>query len=741
MNSDTEQDYGETYDPANPGYGVYDPAHPEFDKDNIPEHGHALLARTRARMYTIDELALADDDYEEKDEAMAKALEDARATLKEKEKKEEKIEAVEGFKSDFKYLLSNFEFAVSEIRKERAKQKEQKKKKGEKFVYVASDNEMRLVSKMGSEIYKVLRVATKDAQNAKNKNKQLEEWYKKQIENAKNMKAVRRTLTKLEAKVKLVAKSAFVRNVKADARPLLRQADRRKKGLHKKRWTGGEVQKYSRFKRMNQKLDEIRRKRRMSNVPTSWEPSRLDIVNDVIKFNYKLGRLVSRKSLIDIPTSDLKIQAAALKLEVDEMKMADELSDNDLVPYTAPEYGTVARRARRARRATTPEKKKAQVPKASLLTDSEKKILNWEPAVVHPLSEIRTALEFQRMKEKGRGGEILRQEIRKKIYSGVYDEEILQAQKDREALLMPRADSPDYGPASTYVPYIPDTPPYMPLSPGGYSDDTPAYVPVSPGGYADDSPAYVPVSPAGIAYMEQNQEEMEELDLGVSAVPPLMSVADLRKRMRERATGKAYAELQNKTSRKKHRRAVEKVAAKQKRKRKDVEYVRAWSCKSTHENKGAPLVPRIYKLGERKTEILGDERVEYVRILPMHRSGRAKFIQMDVFNDEFVERGAYEESMREKFKLLLEESGQSLNEFSFEQALCPKKRRKRKTSPGRGAGASGFSVGDIVEKVKNARSGEQVRITFVDANKGTIGGKFVSDGKTCRKQSSKNFSK
>ena len=83
----------------------------------------------------------------------------------------------------------------------------------------------------------------------------------------------------------------------------------------------------------------------------------------------------------------------------------------------------------------------------------------------------------------------------------------------------------------------------------------------------------------------------------------------------------------------------------------------------------------------------------------------------------------------------------------YDAGLKKKKVRKRKAKkakspqespgPARGAGASGFVVGDIVEKVKGARKGESVRITKVSGNK--VSGVFESDEKKVRMQSANNF--
>ena len=87
---------------------------------------------------------------------------------------------------------------------------------------------------------------------------------------------------------------------------------------------------------------------------------------------------------------------------------------------------------------------------------------------------------------------------------------------------------------------------------------------------------------------------------------------------------------------------------------------------------------------------------------------------------------------------------QTLDEYmkEYDAGLKKMKVRKRKAkspkgSPARGAGASGFVVGDVVEKAKGTRIGEMVRITKVSGNR--VAGVFESDGKKVRMQSAKNF--
>jgi hypothetical protein len=234
----------------------------------------------------------------------------------------------------------------------------------------------------------------------------------------------------------------------------------------------------------------------------------------------------------------------------------------------------------------------------------------------------------------------------------------------------------------------------------------------------------------------EEEKEMEDLDLGE---PAIMDTSALRKRMREKARGKRRTPPKRIVS------LDTRIAnmKRQKKKSPKKEYVREWSCNPKFENAGVPLVPRIYIIGGYPTERIGDERIEYVRLLPMHKSGRPTTIKRSKFENEFVERSTYERRMMRKYNELLEDfeaEGGTREEFDFAKALCPKKKRKKKKKPSSPRrAASGFSVGDVVEKVKGARKGEQVRITKIE--NGKVGGVFVSDGKTCRKSDPSNFSK
>tara|TARA_Y100000385_G_scaffold212557_1_gene220817 strand:- start:22 stop:741 length:720 start_codon:yes stop_codon:yes gene_type:complete len=232
-------------------------------------------------------------------------------------------------------------------------------------------------------------------------------------------------------------------------------------------------------------------------------------------------------------------------------------------------------------------------------------------------------------------------------------------------------------------------------------------------------------------------KEMEDLDLGE---PAIMDTEALRKRMKEKARGKRRTPPKRTVS------LDTRIASMKRRKKKSPkkEYVREWSCAPKFENAGVPMVPRIYIIGGYQTERIGDERIEYVRLLPMHKSGRTTTIKRSKFENEFVERSTYERRMMRKYNELLEDfeaEGGTREQFDFAKALCPRKKRKKKkkkpSSPRRAA--AGFSIGDVVEKVKGARKGEQVRITKIE--NGKVGGVFVSDGKTCRKSDPSNFSK
>ena len=181
---------------------------------------------------------------------------------------------------------------------------------------------------------------------------------------------------------------------------------------------------------------------------------------------------------------------------------------------------------------------------------------------------------------------------------------------------------------------------------------------------------------------------------------------------------------------------------------KRVLYSMKWGCVK-NENKSNPRIPKLWMIVGYEEEDFGSGDVRrYVKLKDSSGKGRVKQMKVSDFEEKYQRKEEYEAKMEKLSSELLDQflaDGGNRKDFSLVDALCPKRRKKKKksakpSSPGRAAGASGFRVGDIVMKVKGARSGEQVRITSVDAN-GKVGGVFVSDGKTCRKSSSANFSK
>lgn len=181
---------------------------------------------------------------------------------------------------------------------------------------------------------------------------------------------------------------------------------------------------------------------------------------------------------------------------------------------------------------------------------------------------------------------------------------------------------------------------------------------------------------------------------------------------------------------------------------KRVLYSMKWGCVK-NENKSNPRIPKLWMIVGYEEEDFGSGDVRrYVKLKDSSGKGRVKQMKVSEFEEKYQRKEEYEAEMEKLSSELLDQflaDGGNRKDFSLVDALCPKRRKKKKksakpSSPGRAAGASGFRVGDIVMKVKGARSGEQVRITSVDAN-GKVGGVFVSDGKTCRKSSSANFSK
>ena len=181
---------------------------------------------------------------------------------------------------------------------------------------------------------------------------------------------------------------------------------------------------------------------------------------------------------------------------------------------------------------------------------------------------------------------------------------------------------------------------------------------------------------------------------------------------------------------------------------KRVLYSMKWGC-AKNENKSNPRIPKLWMIVGYEEEDFGSGDVRrYVKLKDSSGKGRVKQMKVSEFEEKYQSKEEYEAKMKKLSSELLDQflaDGGNRKDFSLVNALCPKRRKKKKktakpSSPGRAAGASGFRVGDIVMKVKGARSGEQVRVTSVDAN-GKVGGVFVSDGKTCRKSSSTNFSK
>lgn len=196
----------------------------------------------------------------------------------------------------------------------------------------------------------------------------------------------------------------------------------------------------------------------------------------------------------------------------------------------------------------------------------------------------------------------------------------------------------------------------------------------------------------------------------------------LKDRMRRVATGtrKNIKRVDKKALRQKKRERQETILERMKedkRARRIGEI--GWEGVRRKDNTAIPRIVRITGLGE---DISGNPIV-YFRA----QGGGSSQMSLEKFEREF----------------------QTLAEYlkEYDAGLKKKKVRKRKAKkakspqespgPARGAGASGFVVGDIVEKVKGARKGESVRITKVSGNK--VSGVFESDEKKVRMQSANNF--
>jgi hypothetical protein len=145
-----------------------------------------------------------------------------------------------------------------------------------------------------------------------------------------------------------------------------------------------------------------------------------------------------------------------------------------------------------------------------------------------------------------------------------------------------------------------------------------------------------------------------------------------------------------------------------------------WEGVRRKENTAIPRIVRITGLGE---DISGNPIV-YFRA----QGGGSSQMSLEKFEREFQTLDEY-----------LKEYDAGLKKKKAGRKGKTKKVKSpaRQGSAGRGAGASGFKVGDVVKKVKGARAGEKVTITKVSGNK--VAGVFESDGKKVRMQSSSNF--
>ncbi len=770
---------------------AYDPENPKMDGDvrySTRLGKNLVKRRNRVRMATIDELAL-DDMLEDEDDYGRGTLEQ----LLQKEKNEEEEEKNSDYDEEWEEQMRRWEDEttgyvpqelVDNARGKKKKKKnwadkdhaQEQRQRIAKLVGEMSALETKLFTELGDAISELFAL---DPKMGEEKAKAASEKVRKQLlESADKRKAlsalkrkissrfgmtgrvqksvddrtsrrVKRLLSKfntLVQKIRTEMKRKVQRALQGaeDAVPVGRgrKTPARKKGIFRR----------TKFARMNRRIADVRRRRKAQR--TSPMVDRLELVDQVVARSNKLGRLVSRKSLLEVPTQELARRAKKLKQEVEDMRMKKLTEEDEEVPFDPSRV--IAKRPRRATRARSPPP--SRIPEAEMrraaraiakrqrernpsrmITDKGKRLLNWEPVEPSVLLEIQTDIEMKKLKDKlgdrykREFRQLYRQQIRKGMYEGAYD------------TVVEESDYPDYAPgASTIIaPPVTDSddfPDYRP--PSSPSIDSPAYNPGSPGyvpgspGYFPDSPGYVPGSPAYMQAIEE-EKEMEDLDLGE---PAIMDTAALRKRMREKARGKRRTPPKRIVS-------LDTRIANMKRKKKKSpkkEYVREWSCNPKFENAGVPLVPRMYIIGGYPTERVGDERIEYVRLLPMHKSGRPTTIKRSKFENEFVERSTYERRMMRKYNELLEDfeaEGGTREQFDFAKALCPKKKRKKKkkkpSSPRRAAAE--FSIGDVVEKVKGARKGEQVRITKIE--NGKVGGVFVSDGKTCRKSDPSNFSK
>lgn len=197
----------------------------------------------------------------------------------------------------------------------------------------------------------------------------------------------------------------------------------------------------------------------------------------------------------------------------------------------------------------------------------------------------------------------------------------------------------------------------------------------------------------------------------------------LKDRMRRVATGKRknFKKVDKKALRrmKKEETILERMKKEEKTRPRRIGEI-GWEGVRRKENTAIPRIVRITGLGE---DISGNPIV-YFRA----QGGGSSQMSLEKFEREFQTLDEY-----------LKEYDAGLKKKKAGRKGKTKKVKSpaRQGSAGRGAGASGFKVGDVVKKVKGARAGEKVTITKVSGNK--VAGVFESDGKKVRMQSSSNF--
>ena len=198
----------------------------------------------------------------------------------------------------------------------------------------------------------------------------------------------------------------------------------------------------------------------------------------------------------------------------------------------------------------------------------------------------------------------------------------------------------------------------------------------------------------------------------------------LKDRMRRMATGtgRNIKRVDKKALRKrkqKQKTLIERMKEEKKRARRIGEV--GWEGVRRKDTTAIPRIVRITGLGE---DISGNPIVHY-----RAQGGGSSQMSLEKFERDFQ---TLDEYMKEYDAGLKKKKVRKRNIRGREPPLATSIRTEVSTN-----NASGFVVGDVVEKAKGTRIGEMVRITKVSGNK--VAGVFESDERKVRMQSAKNF--